>query len=70
MAESRTIETIMTGGSFSEIGTIISVLGFILLRTVIVFIVPGFIFSWLGLELIEFLLEKREFERIQKSENT
>ena len=59
MAESRTIETIMTGGSFSEIGTIIPVLGFILLRTTIVFILPGFLLSWFCLELIDFLLEKR-----------
>ena len=57
--KSRTIETIMTGGSFSEIGTIIPVLGFVLLRTTIVFILPGFILSWLCLELIDFLLEKR-----------
>ena len=70
MAESRTIETIMTGGSFSEIGMIISVLGFILLRTTILFIIPGFVLSWIGLELIDFLLEKKELEKIRKSKNT
>ena len=59
MAESRAIETIMTGGSSSEIGTIIPVLGFILLRMTSIFILPGFILSWFCLELIDFLLEKR-----------
>jgi type III secretory pathway component EscU len=70
MAESRSIEMIMTGGSFSEIGTISSVLGFILLRTTIVFILPGFMLSWLCMELIDFLLEKREFQKTLKREDT
>ena len=62
MAKSRSTELIMTGGSLSEIGTISSVLGFILLRTTLVLLLPGFMLSWLCLELIDFLQEKRELE--------
>jgi hypothetical protein len=60
MAQSRSIELIMTGGSIPGIGTISSVLGFILLRTTIVLLLPGFVFGWLSLELMDFLQEKRE----------
>ena len=59
MAESRIIEYIMTGGSDAGIGTVATVLGFILLRMIIVFLLPGFILSRLGLELIDFLLASR-----------
>ena len=59
MAESRIIEYIMTGGSDAGIGTIAAVLGFILLRMIIVFLLPGFILSRLGLELIDFLFASR-----------
>jgi hypothetical protein len=70
MAQSRSIELIMTGGSIPGIGIISSVLGFILLRTTIVLLLPGFIFSWLCLELMDFLQEKRKPEKIIEKETT
>ena len=70
MAESRSIELIMTGGSPSEIGTISYVLGFIFLRMTVIFILPGFIFGWLCFEMLDFVLQKRKLEKPLKNDDT
>jgi hypothetical protein len=70
MAESRSIEMIMTGGSPSEIGTVSYVLGFMLLRLSVIFVLPGFILGWLCFEMIDFVLEKRKLEKLLKNDDT
>ena len=64
MAESRSLESIMTGGITARIDTVALVLAFVLLRT-LVFLLPGFMLSWLCLELIGFVQAKRELDAVQ-----
>ncbi len=54
MAQSRSIEMIMACGSPPGISTVGAILGFILLRTTIIFLLPGFILSYICLELFDF----------------
>lgn len=64
IAESRSLESIMTGGITARIDTLALVLAFVLLRT-LVFLLPGFMLSWFCLELIGFVLAKRELDAVQ-----
>lgn len=64
MAESRNLESIMTGGITARIDTLALVVAFVLLRT-LVFLLPGFMLSWLCLELIGFVQAKRELDAVQ-----
>ena len=70
IAESRSIEMIMTGGSPSEIGAVSYVLGFIFLRMADIFVLPGFILGWFCFEMFDFVLEKKKLEKLLKNDDT
>ena len=70
MANSRSIEMIMTAGSPSEIGAVSYVLGFIFLRMAVIFVLPGFILGWFCFEMFDFVLDKKKLEKPLKNGDT